>query len=268
MKIKNLPAQFKTFRLPILLLLFGLLFCSTCPTCEAIPTTIVVRVKSKDAKFIGSSMGGALVKIKNKDTGEILAIGYTEGTTGNTKTIMSGPISRGQTISDDASAKFTTTLNIEKPTFVEVSAYGPVAQRQSANSVSLTQWIVPGRHIMMGDALVLEIPGFVVDVLSPPTHLKLNGAPQVVPIRANVTMMCGCPIKPNGIWDANKFDITAILQKDGEKLEEIKLTYSGETSQFSASYTALDSGTYTVLVYAFDESNGNTGLDRTTFLIQ
>ena len=238
------------------------------PFSEAVPTTIVVRVKSKDAKFIGSSMGGVLVKIKNNDTNETLAVGYTEGTTGDTKRIMNAPITRGKTISDDKTAKFTTTLEIEEPVFVEISAYGPMAQRQSANRASITQWIIPGKHIVAGDAMVLEIPGFVVDILSPPAHLKFGGSPQNVNIKVNVTMMCGCPIKPNGIWDSNGFEITAILKKEGEKLKEIKLNYAGDSSQFSSSYTALEPGIYDVLVYAFDENNGNTGLDRTTFVIK
>ena len=209
-----------------------------------------------------------MVIIRDHDTDEILAKGYTEGATGNTKIIMNTPITRGKSISDDTSAKFTATLDIEEPTFIEISAYGPMAQRQSANRVSLTQWIFPGKDISAGDALVLEMPGFVVDILSPPAHLKFGGAPQVVNLRANITMMCGCPIKPNGIWDANKFDITAILQRDGEKLEEVKVIYAGEVSQFSANFTILESGTYDIFVYAFDESNGNTGLDRTTFVIK
>ena len=213
-------------------------------------------------------MGGALIIIRNQDTDEILASGTTKGTTGNTKTIMNDLITRGKTISNDASAKFITTVNIEEPILVEISAFGPMAQRQSANKVSITQWIIPGKHIIDGDALVLEMPGFIVDISSPPAHVKFGGVPQIVNIRANVTMMCGCPIKPNGIWDANKFDISAILKKDGTKLEEIKLLYAGETSQFSTSYTALEPGTYEVFVYAFDVSNGNTGLDRTTFVIK
>lgn len=257
----------KQFYLANFLILIGLTTVIA-PICEAIPTSIVVRVKSKDAKFIGSSMGGALVKIRNQDTGEILATGYTEGTTGNTKTIMTAPNTRGKTISDDASAKFTTTLDIEQPIIAEISAYGPMVQRQSANRVSLTQWIIPGKHITAGDALVLEMPGLVVNISSPPANIKFGGTPQIVNIKANITMMCGCPIKPNGIWNANKFDISAILEKDGKKFENIKLLYAGETSQFSTRYTVLEAGIYDVWVYAFDESNGNTGLDQTTFVIE
>ena len=234
----------------------------------AIPTDIIVRVKSKDAKFIGSSMGGVLITIKNMDTGELLAKGVTAGTTGDTKVIMDSSHPRGSFISDDRSAKFVATMDIDEPTFIEVTAIGPMAQRQSANRVSQTQWILPGKHITVGDAVLLELPGFVVDVLSPPAHIKYGGAPKVVKIKANVTMMCGCPVRPNGIWDSNKFIIETVVKKDHKNIEVIRMNYAGESSQFSCDYTALESGTYEAIIYAFDETTGNTGLDRTTFLIK
>jgi len=40
---------------------------------EKISTKIIVRVVSKDAKVIGLGVGGAFVRIKNLETGEILA---------------------------------------------------------------------------------------------------------------------------------------------------------------------------------------------------
>ena len=46
---------------------------------DKIPTKIIVRVISKDAKVIGSGVGGALVRIRNLETGEILAAGKTGG---------------------------------------------------------------------------------------------------------------------------------------------------------------------------------------------
>ena len=56
-------------------------------------TGITVRVRSKDAKFVGSSMGGALVTIRNADTGELLTKGVTVGTTGDTERLMSAYLS-------------------------------------------------------------------------------------------------------------------------------------------------------------------------------
>ncbi len=165
------------------LLAFLLMSCAV----YAVPTHITVKVKTKDAKFMGSSMGGALVTITNADTGELLAKGVTSGSTGNTKLIMKSPWTRGVPISTGA-AEFKATIDIDEPTLVQVTAYGPLAQRQSANRISVTQWVVPGKDITNGDAFMLEMPGLVVDVLSPPTHIKYKGATQV-PIKVNVAMM-------------------------------------------------------------------------------
>jgi hypothetical protein len=155
----------------------------------AIPTHLTVRVQTKDAKFLGTSMGGALITIKDVQTGEILAKGRTAGGTGNTTRIMKTPVARGMPISDDTAAKFTTTLDLDAPRLIEVTAYGPLANLQAANRVSATQWVVPGKHITEGDAWIMELPGLVVDVLAPPTHTMLTGFPQAVKIEANITMM-------------------------------------------------------------------------------
>ncbi|MBT5659166.1 MAG: hypothetical protein HOJ02_03315, partial [Rhodospirillaceae bacterium] len=53
-------------------------------TASAEPTRLTVRVMAKDAKFIGTSIGGARITIRDVDTGELLAQGVTEGSTGNT----------------------------------------------------------------------------------------------------------------------------------------------------------------------------------------
>lgn len=154
----------------------------------AVETRVTVNVLSKDAKFIGTSMGGALVTIRGADTGELLASGLTEGSTGNTALLMTDNITRRTTLVDDGSAKFQATVDIDEPTLVEITARGPMAQRQSAASASVTQWLLPGKHVTAGNGVLLEISGFVVDVLSPPAHHRTS-SPADVTIRANLTMM-------------------------------------------------------------------------------
>jgi hypothetical protein len=44
------------------------------------------------------------------------------------------------------------------------------------------------------------------------------------------------------------------------------LRFTGETSQFVASVPVEATGTYDVLVYAYDPANANTGLNGTTFI--
>jgi hypothetical protein len=52
------------------------------PGAPARPTEIVVRVISKDSKFIGTSMGGMRITLRDAHTGELLATGIIVGGTG------------------------------------------------------------------------------------------------------------------------------------------------------------------------------------------
>ena len=229
------------------------------------PTEITVRVLSKDAKFIGTSMGGARVTLRDAETGEVLASGLTEGGTGDTKRLMHEGAGRRAQLSDPSAAKFQATLDLDAPRLIEAEALGPLAQRQAAQRVVATQWVIPGRGLSGGDGWVLEMPGFAVDVLAPPAHVKL-AAPTSIDVRANVVMMCGCPIEPKGLWDADKYEVEAIVQRNGKPVSRLPLKYAGATSQFAATLSVKEPGVYEVLVYAYDPANGNTGLDRTTFI--
>lgn len=230
-------------------------------------TQVQVRVISKGAKFIGTSMGGALIRIENADTGEVLATGKTSGSTGDTGKIMKQEARHHTAVSSEGAAVFKTELDLDEPTRIRVTAYGPLAQRQAAQEVSATQWIIPGKDIVGGDALLLLMPGFVVDVLEPPAHIKLGSGEATLRLTANVTLMCGCPIEPDGLWDANAYEVSAIIKRNGEHLETVRLQYAGKTSQFAADLALTKSGAYEVAVYAYDPANGNTGIDFTTFII-
>jgi len=230
-----------------------------------VPTTIDVRVISKGAKFIGTSMGGVSITVEDADTGELLAHGTTSGSTGDTARIMKQSHVRPRVLSTEGAAVYTTTLELSAPRRIRVTALGPLAQRQAANEVSATQWIVPGKDLTGGDGLLLEMPGFVVDVLAPPSHVRLGD--QTVRLEANVTMMCGCPIEPGGLWDADKLEVAAIVYRAGERVATVPLAYAGSTSQFAVEWTAPEAGTYQAVVYAYDPSNGNTGVDQTTFVV-
>jgi len=245
----------------------GMLLAATALPAVAVPTAITVRVVSKGAKFVGTSMGGVLVTIKDADTGELLAKGVTRGDTGDTKRIMVAEHKRGDALSSEGASKFTATLDLAEPRRIEVTAYGPLAQRQAGNTVSATQWVVPGKGITEGDGWLLELPGMIVDVQAPSTHVKLKGVPQSVKIEANVTMMCGCPIEAGGLWDANKIEVKALLRRNGEAAGELSLKYAGTTSQFAGTWDVNKPGTYEATVYAYDPANGNTGLDHVTFMV-
>lgn len=231
------------------------------------PTEITVRVLAKDSKFIGTSMGGMRIVLRDAQTGEILATGLTQGTTGDTGLIMHEDRGSRAVLSDAGAAKFTAMLDLDEPRLIEAEAYGPLGQPQAAARVLATQWVVPGKHLTGGDGWVLDLPGLVVDVLAPPAHVRVPQAAGGVDLRANVVMMCGCPIEPGGLWDADKLEVKAIVRRDGKRISEVPLAFAGETSQFAAKIEAAEPGFYEVIVYAHDPGNGNTGLDRTTFIV-
>lgn len=232
------------------------------------PTRLAVHVLSKGAKFVGSSMGGVLVTVHDADTGELLASGATRGSTGDTARIMKEAHGRGAVLSTPDAARFETVLDLDRPRRLRVAAAGPLAQRQAANEVSLTQWAVPGRHLDGGDGLLLELPGFVVDVLAPPVHRRIPGGTPELELAANVTLMCGCPITPGGLWDAGAYEVRAWIERDGERVADLPLAFAGSASQFAARWTAPGPGTYEILVFAHDPANGNTGLDRTAVIVE
>ena len=231
-------------------------------------TSLEVRVLSKGAKFIGSSMGGVQITIRDSDTGELLAQGETRGGTGDTARIMKDSAPHHSPVSSDDAAVFTTELDLDKATRIEVTAYGPLAQRQAAQQVSLTQWVVPGKHLTGGDGLRLEMPGFVVDVLEPATPMTLSGESVELTIRAHVALMCGCPITPDGLWDANKYEVSAIIARNGTVEGTVPLGFAGEASQFFTTVSLDKKGSYQLTVYAYDPANGNTGVDFATFSVK
>ncbi len=234
------------------------------PAIQAQETEVMVRVRSKDAKFIGSSIGGAKILIKNAETGELLASGMTTGSTGDTELIMQQAHSRNQRLSDEETAGFLARLNLEEPVFVTVEAYAPYSKKQARVKSSTQLWLIPGKDII-GEGLVLEVPGFVVDILSPQTHERINSENRIS-IEANVVMMCGCPVTPGGIWDADQYEIRAVLSRDGTKISELEMRPEEKPSTFSAEIT-LDPGLYGLIIYAYDPVSGNTGLDRTNFIV-
>ncbi len=234
----------------------------------AVPTNITVTVKAKDAKFLGTNMGGALVLIKNLLTGELLASGLTKGTTGETDHIMKEPIKRGVPLSDSSSAKYTATIDIDEPTYLEVVAEGPVSESHSKNSAGITLWAIPGRHITEGDAIMLEISGLMVKILAPPKDSIFSELSRNVEIYTVVRMLSGSTLTPEGTWDSNGFEIKAAVSKDGKLIKELPLEYAGRPSLFSGTFLSEETGSYDLTVFAFDPSNGNAGINRLTFEVK
>ena len=234
----------------------------------AVETPITVHVLSQGAKFIGSSMGGVEVRLYDADSGDLLAEGQTRGGTGDTGRIMKQAHSRGAVLSTPGAARFETTLDLDRPARIRAVAEGPQAQAQAMTTASSTQWVLPGKGVTGGDGWRLTLPGFMVDLQTPGAAGNAGTAPATVQVTANVRMMCGCPITPGGLWDADAYEVAAMVYRDGEKLREVPLSYAGHPSQFATELTLDKPGGYEVTVYAFDPASGTTGLDKTTFAVE
>lgn len=231
---------------------------------QAEPTEVVVRAKAKDAKFIGSSMGGVVVAIRDSRTGRLMAQGKIKGSTGNTDFLMRTPIKRDMKLSKGGAAKFDTTLMLEQPVLATIEAKGPMAQLQSSVITSKQVWLIPGKDLDE-DGIILEFPGFSVDLMSPRAHQLIENGDKVE-IKANVVMMCGCPTRPGGLWNSDVYDIEAWILKEGTIVKKFPVEYSGQTSLYTGTFQPRIPGTYEIMLVAYDKHSKNTGVDKTTFI--
>jgi hypothetical protein len=246
---------------------------------SGIPTKLTVRVIARDGKFLGDDIGGALVTVRDLQTGELLASGRTHGGSGpaslmTTKQTRNQPIPT-QDPPDNNACRFDTELILTAPRLLEITAFGPLAAQQSATQVTATTWIYPGKDIAPGnnqreDGFLLEIPGLVVQVLSPPQHyFPTDPNPQVaIPILANVTMMCGCPIgATDSPWPYIDFEVVATVLHNGTQ-KDFPLRFvtpASAPSQFQTlQWTPGDYGVFEITVHAYQKSTGNIGVDRTS----
>jgi hypothetical protein len=155
---------------------------------EKIPTKVIVRVVSKDAKVIGSGVGGAFVRIKNLESGEILAQGKQEGGTGDTDRIMAQPHKRGEPLYGTPDAAFyQAEILLDKPTQVEIFAEAPLAYPHAVQKGSKTITLAPGKHIL-GEGLIIELNGLIVNILSPSPKEDLKKG-EAVSVRVEVRML-------------------------------------------------------------------------------
>ena len=155
---------------------------------EKITTEVIVRVTSKDAKVIGSGVGGAFVRIKNLETGEVLAQGKQLGGTGDTDRIMVQPHRRREVLygASDA-AFFQAKIPLEKPTPVEIYTEAPLGYPHAIQKGSKTLTLIPGKHIL-GDGVIIELNGLIVNTIEPSPKVGLKRAEEVV-VRVEVKML-------------------------------------------------------------------------------
>jgi hypothetical protein len=253
---------------------------------EALSTKVCVRVMARDGKFLGDDIGGASITIRDAHTKELLAKGTTSGGSGlnGPGGVMCASLRRGEPLPTTDASSYTADLKLDRPRRIEVTAYGPLGVPRSANTVSATQWVYPGRDIVDGDGFLLELPGLIVQIVSPPTNYiakSLSG----LRIQAHVAMMCGCPIdyksdESNVVcpelpadqqpWLPNEFEVAAVICGANGAPTTIPLQFvdaADTPGQFAGIWEEPLPGGHEITVYAYQKATGNTGVDTTTILI-
>ncbi|HUG27168.1 MAG TPA: hypothetical protein VMK53_02635 [Gemmatimonadales bacterium] len=228
------------------------------------PTQVRVHVVSRDAKLIGSAVGGIWVTIRDATTGRTLAEGLHTGGTGDLRRIMQAPRLRDSTLfTTEGAARFTATIPLTRPTPVIVSAHGPLNFPDQAVTVTKQLLLVPGEDLL-GDGVVLEMHGLIVEVLEPTVAALTAG--EAISIRARVRMMCSCPTGPDQLWSAGT--VRARLLQDDLVVEEAVLPASGEGSLYAGRITAPSAGRYVLEVLASDPARVNAGVARREVVVR
>ncbi|MEC8665281.1 MAG: hypothetical protein VXY16_07400 [Pseudomonadota bacterium] len=232
-------------------------------------TDFKITVKSRDAKFIGTSMGGARVMIVDKRTGDTIVEGVTTGGTGDTATIMKDTYERNPVYFTDGAAKFEFSLEILEPMPVTVTATAPLAQGQSLATVSEDMILIPLKDYTTGNGIMLELPGFAVDVLSPPAHRKLPHSPdRPITVTANVIKMCGCHIAEDSPWPPENYEVEAHVYVNSLYITSTPLEFTGEPGIYETNLKIPQPGTFRIVVTAFDPVTKEGGMDTTTIVLE
>ena len=226
----------------------------------ATTTKISVRALALGGKFVGQHVGFARIDIYGPDdAGKPLASGLTDqgllantDGSGVTALIMDQPYPWGYQIRAYEATEFTAEIALTEPTVLTFVATSVADRRISISCKRLT---IPDRALTGPMAVVLVIPGLLTALTEPAATASIvEGTPTT--ITAQVRMMCGCMID-NLFWPAANFSVQATISNRGED-QTLSLSYTGQPSLFSASYTFPAPGAYEITILA-TEINGNLG---------
>lgn len=227
------------------------------------PTRLVAHVVTHDAKLIGTAVGGVRVTVREAATGRELVSGLQLGPTGDTKRIMQDPRVRGDSLfAGREGARFEATLPLSVPTLVDIIAEGPLGYPDQLVSTTKRLLLVPGRDLS-GDGVVLEMHGYVLDVLAPDTTTAVPSGSEV---RARVRMLCSCPTDPTGMWRVDQ--VSARLWQGNAIVGEVPLTYAGEASTYTARLPRVSAGGYTLEIVASSPKSATFGVVRRTLTLR
>jgi hypothetical protein len=234
------------------------------------PTRVVVRVVAHGAMVLGREVGGARVTITDFETKQVLAAGIQEGEAGDQNQIMRTPhLMEEPVYSARPAAAFTATVELRKPTLVNIMAEGPLAHPASMQQASQTVLLIPG-HDLSNDGIVLHLYGYIVQIEHPKRGEALM-AKDDVRLRASVRTLSGTLVRPHGDWDSRKIRIYGEVLIGDRTVERLQMFYSNETGTFDAPFfvpkpdQAPDG--IAVRVVATDLATGNSGVGRADFQV-
>lgn len=232
------------------------------------PTTVLVRVVAHGAMVLGREVGGARVTITDVTTGQILATGLQQGDAGDQNQIMRTPHMMEEPIySTRPSAAFTTTLHLQKPALVDISAEGPLAYPGAMQKASKTLLLIPGQDLTQ-DGIVLHLHGYLVQIERPKPREALI-AKDDVKLRASVRTLSGSLVRPYGDWDSRKIRIYGEVVIGDRTVERLQMFYDEGSRTFEApffvpSWKEVPDGVI-LRVIATDLATGNTGMDQANY---
>lgn len=253
---------------------------------EAVCTKVCVRVIARDGKFLGDDVGGASVTIRDAHSRELLAKGTTSGSSGinGPGGVMCARLQRGEPIPTTDASQYTAELMLDRPRRIEITAHGPLGFPQSANTVSATQWVYPGKDIVERDGFLLEVPGLIVQIVSPAANSTAQSLSEVQ-IQAHVAMMCGCPIDYKNQeskmvcpelpadqqpWLPDEFEVGAVVSSASAAPSPIPLQFvatADTPGEFAGTWDQPLPGSHEITVYAYQKSTGNTGVATAVIVI-
>jgi len=232
---------------------------------EPIATDVMVRVVAHGAMVLGDEVGGARVTITDVATGRLLASGHQQGEAGDQNQIMHTPrLMEEPRYSTRPSGSFRTTLYLDRPTLVEISAQGPLAYPASMQRTSKTVLLIPGRDLTR-DGIVLDLNGYIVQIELPLAGESLIAKDDVT-LKASVRTLSGALVRPHGDWDSRKITIYGEVLIGDRVIERLQLFYSGSKSSFEAPFfvptPAEAPKGITLRVVAADGAGANFGMGQ------
>ena len=232
------------------------------------PTTVLVRVVAHGAMVLGREVGGARVTITDVTTGQILATGFQQGEAGDQNQIMRTPHMMEEPIySTRPSAAFTATLQLHKPTPVEISAEGPLSFPAAIQKTSKTLLLIPGQDLTE-DGIVLHLYGYLVQIERPKPREALI-AKDDVKLRASVRTLSGSLVRPHGDWDSRKVRIYGEVLIGALVIERLQMFYDEGSRTFEAPFfvPSLKEVPQGIIlrVIATDLATGNAGMDQVNY---